>query len=564
MFDELLKGATKPPRRELPEGRPENITVFIDRDEAFFREVEVLNRAVVMHCADQALKIHAGQVLQIALDTKLVNEREVSVSEITGGRFLIHLPEGLAVETFVRALPEKLWEDGFAFQQWSLLDDATVRMPRFKVLLDLVGLPSHQWRDSSVINAVSKMGLFLGTVANERPTDLSALRVAIATDDLLTVSKHITLVVGGLEYTAEVRPVTWERGPIYSAGDFPVLPKRFTRYQHPEPTYSEADSDSSSGNTGLGDDELIPCSRRVLMEICQGKSEASIPPEIRAFLRGKPGLPEISIGALKDLVFATEDHEDTAVYYTPTGHDETSRLQHSIPVATQTTVESSHRKSDSDTLTVPPTKEKAPRNSHPCTPNETTTKSVLEAAKYSVQGTVQTSDIKGKGPPQHQDQGRLEVENVNEAGHEHLRTEPVSQVQPPRGMQQTKGKQVSHEGFGNSAKQVQPFPFPTSRHNRFRDVLGRGRGRSGPGSSSRAMTGHNIGRGRASARKVTQVGSQIYRPKQHASKGDRAGGSDTWHMEQARDKYRWTRGAVSIPVEVINSAPTDQNLGQEK
>lgn len=562
MFDELLKGESKPPQPELPQGRPDNITIFIDRDETFFQEVEILNRAVVMHCADQALKIHASQVLQIALDTKLVNEKEVSVSELTGERFLIHLPEGLAVETFVRALPERLWDEGFAFQQWSLLDDATVKMPRFKVLLDLVGLPPHQWRESSVINAVSKMGLFLGTVANERPTDLSALRVAIATDDLLKISKNITLVVGGLEYPVEVRPVTWERGPIYTAGDFPVLPKRFTRYQHPEPAQSEADSDSS-GRSGLGDEELIPCSRKVLTELCQGKSQASIPPEILAFLMGKPGTPEISIGALKELVSATDDQENTAVYYAPTGHNETSQIEHTMQRTTQSTIESDHRLPVSDNPTASPNKEKTPRDSHPCMPNETRTKSVLEAAKYSVQGTVQKNDVKGKDRIPNQDQRPIETANANEAGQFHQGMPLATQEQATQRMQPTKGKQVSHGTVGNSAKQVQPFPFPTSRHNRFRDILGRGRGRSGPGSSSKSMAGHSIGIRGAATPRTTQRGSLIYRQTETTLLGEKKGGTDTCHIVQARDKYKWTREAVSIPVEVINSDGPRANMGRD-
>lgn len=145
-FDELLKGDSKPPKPALSEGRPKKLTVFMEIDEDFFKEIDNLSHAVVMYAKNQMLYIEAHQVVRMAVDTKLVREEEIQVAQLTGERFPIHLPKGLAVETFVKALPADLWEQGFSFQQWSLLDDASVKMPRFKVLLDLEGLPLHQWR----------------------------------------------------------------------------------------------------------------------------------------------------------------------------------------------------------------------------------------------------------------------------------------------------------------------------------------------------------------------------------------------------------------------------------
>lgn len=102
-------------------------------------------------------------------------------------------------------------------------------MPRFKVLLDLEGLPTPFWRESSVINAISKLGLYLGSVAPEHDSDLSAWRVAIATDDLMNIPSNLGVVAGGLEYPVIIHLVTWEKGPIYAASEFPVLPPRFAR-----------------------------------------------------------------------------------------------------------------------------------------------------------------------------------------------------------------------------------------------------------------------------------------------------------------------------------------------
>lgn len=95
-FDELLKGSSPVPR-ELPQGRPEKVTVYIERDAEFFTEVGKLNNAMMMYCEGQALRLEAREVVSIAVNTNLVRKEEIRVAKLSGQRFLIHLPKGLAV-----------------------------------------------------------------------------------------------------------------------------------------------------------------------------------------------------------------------------------------------------------------------------------------------------------------------------------------------------------------------------------------------------------------------------------------------------------------------------------
>ena len=78
-FEELLTGDAQPPRPTLPEGRPKEITVFIERDDEFFKEVDNLSHSVVMYCQNQGLRMEVHQVVSMAVDTKLVREEEVRV-----------------------------------------------------------------------------------------------------------------------------------------------------------------------------------------------------------------------------------------------------------------------------------------------------------------------------------------------------------------------------------------------------------------------------------------------------------------------------------------------------
>ncbi|KAF3338732.1 hypothetical protein FCM35_KLT17569 [Carex littledalei] len=216
-FDELLKGEAQPPKPHMPDGRPKEITVFVERDDAFFTEVDRLSNAVVMYCRHQALALEAHRVVRMAVDTKLLRPEEVRVAQLAGERFLIHLPRGLAVETSVRALPADLWDQGFTFQQWSILDEANVNMPRFKVLLDIVGLPPHLRRETTIINGIAQFGVYLGSVLPEHASDHTTWRVAVGTDDLNCIPESLKMVVGGLEYITQIVPVHWAQGPIYDA-----------------------------------------------------------------------------------------------------------------------------------------------------------------------------------------------------------------------------------------------------------------------------------------------------------------------------------------------------------
>lgn len=68
LFDELLVGALPPPP-EMPEGRPDKILCFIERDEDFYAEVKRLERAVVLNGEHGRFALEVHQVVDIAIDT---------------------------------------------------------------------------------------------------------------------------------------------------------------------------------------------------------------------------------------------------------------------------------------------------------------------------------------------------------------------------------------------------------------------------------------------------------------------------------------------------------------
>ncbi|KAF3323112.1 hypothetical protein FCM35_KLT13101 [Carex littledalei] len=274
---------------------------YIERDEAFNREVERLSHAVVLSCHDRSSQLTVLQVIEMAVGTGLLREEELRVAELSGDRLLLHLPKGLAIETFVRAVPRSIWDRGYTFQQWSLLDEAEVTMPRFKVLLDLVGLPLMLWREMAVIRAISGFGLFLGSVPPARKSDRTAWRVAVAMDDINRIPQSIAYIIGGLEYPVKVVPVNWSRGAIYTREDFPAQPIKYSRPPPPPEVHGLQGTRNRDGPNSSDEEEPVACSRRVLLELCQELPVEDIPPEIVSLLSGRRGSNQIPMEAMREL-----------------------------------------------------------------------------------------------------------------------------------------------------------------------------------------------------------------------------------------------------------------------
>lgn len=248
---------------------------FIDRDEDYFKELRRLNNSVVITFS--GLDITAEHIVDWAVATGLVHFNEVAVAKLKEGKYLHNLPEGLVPETFIRATPPTLWEQGISFQQWTMLEEAAFNIPMFKVRLELTNIPEIHWRESEIIRAVSSFGVYLGTMW---PADESCevWMAIVAIYDLGRIPHEINMVAGGLEYDVIVDPVDWAIGPIYKREDLPTLPPKYTK-----PTTARP---SSQVKVLFEDEEMITMSRSVLLELCRGKDVATLPLVVKAALAG--------------------------------------------------------------------------------------------------------------------------------------------------------------------------------------------------------------------------------------------------------------------------------------
>lgn len=262
----------------MPKERPLSLHCFMERDNEYFAELDRLKQAVVMHTSGYQWDLSVDNAVTLACRTKLVHKDEIQVSQMSGSRFLILLPEGLDPDTFINKTPQELWDEGITFQPWSPLDDASISIPAYKVLLRLVGLPPHLHRERYVRQAVARFGVFLGSVEPQDSSSIASWLVAVGVDDLTLVPPQLVTHIGGMLYYLQVYAEAWHRAPIYTADDMPKHPKVYRR-----PVPPPSSSSSSENGTMLDDHELIPMSTHVLRDMCRGRTAASLPPELRRF-----------------------------------------------------------------------------------------------------------------------------------------------------------------------------------------------------------------------------------------------------------------------------------------
>lgn len=486
-FDDLLEGGV-PPEPLMPEGRPAKIVTFHERTPQYFDEVDKLQRAVILNGDNARHLLEVHQVVAMAVGTGLVRETELRVASLTPARFLIHLPRGLAVETFISKTPTALWDEGFIFQQWSQAENTTVCMPRFKVLLDLVGIPPHLMEETEVIKVVSKFGLFLGTIEPEHQSDLSAWRVALATDDLLRVPLAAGMVSGGLEHPVKIRTITWKKGPIYGVPDFPKTPPVFRRPTSPPPSPISPETHIATLPAKSGGDELIHCSKRVLIELCQGLRADQIPPEILSAITGANGTPELSTEVLRELVEARPIPTAEILAAAAAKRGETSQIkpihQAASPESTQQGI--TERQIEPATVAnVDMHGESSPSRVHKMTSVDPSGSS----AGRSVLGTVDPLPHKEKEAcyqgagieSEHHTATQSELNLPLQESHQAIPNPRQYRLQQIRG----RGGPV-HSVARNFGRAV---PLGTSCHNRFRGMVGRGRGRHTTQARGRGIAG---------------------------------------------------------------------------
>jgi Domain of unknown function (DUF4283) len=265
----------------MPKNHRKSITCFIDRTNEYFAEIAKFNRAVVLHVGEWDVDLTPDDVAAYTAKTNLVRPEELQIASISMGRYLIILPEGLSADTFIKVVSLHWWKVGLSYQPWSQLDGSTVTMPRFKVWLDLIGLPPNLWSEKVVHLAASQMGVYLRTINLKRSADLSFYFVVVATPDLETIPEELKLVVGGLEYKVRVEVNKWVHTPLYTTSDFPKQPPRYS-------SSFPSDSSTSSPSEGSGgdDSDSIPMPRKTLIEIVGNRDPSSLPPKIREFIQG--------------------------------------------------------------------------------------------------------------------------------------------------------------------------------------------------------------------------------------------------------------------------------------
>lgn len=113
-FTELLTGERPLNPPPMPMDRPLKVTCFVDCDAEYQHELRRLQQAVLVKASDIYInfELSVDKVAEWVSKFKLILEREVTIAALTRNRFLVIMPEGLAPETLIEAIPYEVWEEG--------------------------------------------------------------------------------------------------------------------------------------------------------------------------------------------------------------------------------------------------------------------------------------------------------------------------------------------------------------------------------------------------------------------------------------------------------------------
>lgn len=275
-YDDLLQKPCPIAGPTMPASRPKKLCYYADTDPAMADELARLARGVVFDTHGIETEFSIKDVISFATRTGQVVASEISIGILSKTKFLIVLPKGMAPETFIQATTPELWEKGFSFQPWSLLDEGRLVLPEYKVLLELKGLPPHFHREQLIARAMGLFGTYLGSIPAADPADISSWKVVVAVDRLERIPDEVGINVGAIEFLIQVSTCNWLRAPLYTTADLPKIPQKFSKPPKPAPGHLYYDP------------EPFVISRSALMQLCKGADIASLPEEVQAFLAASP------------------------------------------------------------------------------------------------------------------------------------------------------------------------------------------------------------------------------------------------------------------------------------
>jgi hypothetical protein len=231
---------------------------------------------------EDELDLTLDEVAGFTMSTGLVYLQEISVGRMARGNHIIILPVGLALEVLVRAIPQRVWDIGVRFKTWSLLDRATVAVPRFKVWVSIVDMPPELWNVTEAKNVAALFGTYLGTINLAYEGCIISWNMVVAVTDLVLIPDNATINIVGMDIWMCIVVIKWVHYKLYAAEDFLKPAISYNSKDQVAMTYPSCSSSEDSSSDE--DPEKCWMPRQVLLEVVGDCDPSMLLEEIRGFL----------------------------------------------------------------------------------------------------------------------------------------------------------------------------------------------------------------------------------------------------------------------------------------
>jgi hypothetical protein len=116
------------------------------------------------------------------------------------------LPPGIEMDKVAKAIPRWVWDKGITLHSYSPLMDAGIAIPFFRVWLDLEGIPLELWKEGDVVRAVSRFGMYLGSLEPVMGGNYTTWSVFMAVEELERIPHAIEMKIVGMTFLVAVQP----------------------------------------------------------------------------------------------------------------------------------------------------------------------------------------------------------------------------------------------------------------------------------------------------------------------------------------------------------------------
>lgn len=207
----------------LPPNRPHCTHVFVPETPPMQRDAFELNRAIIVDA--RLVQNHTPHLVQAVLMETCKSDFAFQLTHIQGPQYMLLPPHGVDRHQFQLAHGSALQKQGYVIYPWTQAINGKPLKLKYKVWLQLIGMPPQAWTLTHLLHAVGSIGPLLDHTPMASVLSLEKMMAVVAVHDLGNIPQNVCLVVRGISRPIEILVHSWIEEPIPFIPPLDTTPK---------------------------------------------------------------------------------------------------------------------------------------------------------------------------------------------------------------------------------------------------------------------------------------------------------------------------------------------------